>query len=121
LAISTSITSRARVHFDTGKAALSAEDKSQLCQTASQAEGTENALILVVGYTDSTGSDDTNQALSEAGKQRYPLPAAGLPLKPYRMLTPSGMAADPAASNDTPEGKAQNLPRFCEHSGQQGG
>ena len=29
--------------------------------------------------------------------------------KPYRMLTPTGMAkADPLASNDTPEGKAQN-------------
>ena len=29
--------------------------------------------------------------------------------KPYRMLTPTGMSeADPAASNDTTEGKAQN-------------
>ena len=29
--------------------------------------------------------------------------------KPYRMLTPTGMAeADPLASNDTAEGKAQN-------------
>lgn len=29
--------------------------------------------------------------------------------KPYRMLTPTGMAeADPVASNDTIEGKAQN-------------
>ena len=29
--------------------------------------------------------------------------------KPYRMLTPTGMAkADPAASNSTVEGKAQN-------------
>ena len=29
--------------------------------------------------------------------------------KPYRMLTPTGMAkADPLASNDTNEGKAQN-------------
>ena len=29
--------------------------------------------------------------------------------KPYRMLTPTGMAeSDPLASNDTPEGKAQN-------------
>jgi outer membrane protein OmpA-like peptidoglycan-associated protein len=29
--------------------------------------------------------------------------------KPYRMLTPTGMSeADPVASNDTVEGKAQN-------------
>lgn len=104
------IKSTTNVHFDTGKAVLSAEDKGQLCQTASQAEGTENALILVVGYTDSTGSDDTNQALSEkrASSVIHYLQQA-CHWKPYRMLTPSGMAtADPAASNDTPEGKAQN-------------
>ncbi|WP_068085090.1 OmpA family protein [Novosphingobium rosa] len=104
------IKSTMNVHFDTGKAVLSNEDKNQLCQTATQAEGTENALILVVGYTDSTGSDDTNQALSEkrASSVIHYLQQA-CHWKPYRMLTPSGMAtADPAASNDTPEGKAQN-------------
>jgi outer membrane protein OmpA-like peptidoglycan-associated protein len=104
------IKSTTNVHFDTGKAVLSAQDKNMLCQTASQAEGTENALILVVGYTDSTGSDDTNQALSEkrASSVIHYLQQA-CHWKPYRMLTPSGMAtADPLASNDTPEGKAQN-------------
>ena len=98
------------VHFDTGKAELSAEDKANLCQTATTAEGTENALMLVVGYTDSTGSDEINQELSEKRASRvinYLQQACGW--KPYRMLTPTGMAkADPAASNDTDEGKAQN-------------
>jgi len=98
------------VHFDTGKADLSAEDKAQLCNTANQAQTNENALLLVVGYTDSTGSDDFNQTLSEkrAGKViNYLQQQCGW--KPYRMLTPTGMAkADPAASNDTPEGKAMN-------------
>jgi len=98
------------VHFDTGKADLSPGDKAELCTTASTAEATENALILVVGYTDSTGSDDFNQQLSEKRANRvinYLQQACGW--KPYRMLTPTGMAtADPMASNDTPEGKAQN-------------
>jgi outer membrane protein OmpA-like peptidoglycan-associated protein len=98
------------VHFDTGKAILSAEDKVELCQAATTAEANENALILVVGYTDSTGSDDFNQALSEKRASRvinYLQQNCGW--KPYRMLTPTGMAkADPLASNDTPEGKAQN-------------
>lgn len=104
------IKSTTNVHFDTGKAMLSGEDKSQLCATASQAEGTENALILVVGYTDSTGPDEVNQTLSEkrASSVIHYLQQA-CHWKPYRMLTPSGMAtADPLASNDTPEGKAQN-------------
>jgi len=98
------------VHFDTGKAELSAEDKAQLCSTATAAEGTENALLLVVGYTDSTGTDEINQPLSEKRASRvinYLQQACGW--KPYRMLTPTGMAtADPLASNDTEEGKAQN-------------
>jgi len=98
------------VHFDTGKAELSAEDKAQLCNTATTAEGTENALMLVVGYTDSTGNEEVNQQLSEKRANRvinYLQQACGW--KPYRMLTPTGMAkADPLADNDTPEGKAQN-------------
>jgi len=98
------------VHFDTGKAELSPEDKAQLCQTASTAETTENALMLVVGYTDSTGPEEVNQQLSEKRAARvinYLQQACGW--KPYRMLTPTGMAtADPLAPNDTPEGKAQN-------------
>jgi OOP family OmpA-OmpF porin len=98
------------VHFDTGKAELSAEDRAQLCSTATNAEATENALILVVGYTDSTGTDDVNQELSEKRANRvinYLQQKCGW--KPYRMLTPTGMAtADPLASNDTDEGKAQN-------------
>jgi len=98
------------VHFDTGKTELSAGDKAALCNTATTAQGTENALMLVVGYTDSTGNDDLNQTLSEKRAARvinYLQQACGW--KPYRMLTPTGMAkADPLASNDTPEGKAQN-------------
>jgi len=97
------------VHFDTGKAELSAQDKAELCSTATKAEGTENALILVVGYTDSTGTDEINQQLSEKRANRvinYLQQNCGW--KPYRMLTPTGMAtADPLASNDTAEGKAQ--------------
>ncbi len=98
------------VNFDTGKAVLSEQAKADLCAAANQANSTENALILVVGYTDSTGSQELNQALSEkraSGVVNYLQQACGW--KPYRMLTPTGMAeADPAADNSTPEGKAQN-------------
>lgn len=104
------VKSTTNVNFDTGKAVLSAQAKADLCAAATAAEGMDNALLLVVGYTDSTGSQDFNQALSEkrAGKVvNYLQQACGW--KPYRMLTPTGMAeADPAASNDTVEGKAQN-------------
>jgi len=104
------IKSTTNVHFDTGKAVLSEEDKAQLCTTANQAQAQENALMLVVGYTDSTGGDDLNQTLSEKRAAKvinYLQQACGW--KPYRMLTPTGMAkADPLADNSTPEGKAEN-------------
>ncbi|MBJ7500768.1 MAG: OmpA family protein [Sphingopyxis sp.] len=98
------------VNFDVGKAVLSEQGKADLCAAATQADGMDNALLLVVGYTDSTGSQEFNQELSEKRASRvvnYLQQACGW--KPYRMLTPTGMAeADPAADNNTPEGKAQN-------------
>ena len=104
------IKSTTNVFFDTGKATLSASARADLCASASAAEATNNALMLVVGYTDSVGSDDYNQTLSEkraASVINFLQQACHW--KPYRMLTPTGMAkADPLASNDTPEGKAQN-------------
>ncbi|MGJ3648807.1 OmpA family protein [Sphingomonas sp. GlSt437] len=104
------IKSTTNVYFDTGKATLSPGAKTELCQAATAAEANENALLLVVGYTDSVGSDELNQALSEkrAGAVINYLQQA-CHWKPYRVLTPTGMAkADPLASNDTPQGKAQN-------------
>jgi len=104
------VKSTMNVYFDTGKALLSAQAKGELCTAAATAERMDNALMLVVGYTDSVGSDEYNQLLSEkrAGSVINYLQQA-CHWKPYRMLTPTGMAkADPLASNDTEEGKAQN-------------
>ena len=98
------------VYFDTGKWNLSPKAETDLCAAADQAKATNNALLLVIGYTDSVGSEDYNQTLSEkrTGKVvNYLQQHCGW--APYRMLTPTGMAeADPAADNSTPEGRAQN-------------
>ena len=102
--------STTNVYFDTGKAVLSPGAKSELCAAAQAAGANENSLMLVLGYTDSTGSQDVNQALSEkrAAAVVNHLQQA-CKWKPYRMLTPTGMAtSDPAADNTTPAGRAQN-------------
>jgi len=98
------------IYFDTGKWQLTRAEESQLCAAADQAKATDNALLLVVGYTDAVGAEDYNQVLSE---RRAAKVVNHLQQKcgwaPYRMLTPTGMAeADPAADNNTAEGKAQN-------------
>lgn len=98
------------VYFATGSWKLTPEGKAELCQVAGQAEGTNNALLLVVGYTDDVGDEDYNQTLSEKRAstvinylQQY------CKWKPYRMLTPTGMAeSDPLADNSTEEGRRQN-------------
>src|SRR5690606_37322128 len=53
------------VHFDTDKWSLTPAAEQDLCATAAEANATENALLLVVGYTDATGSEEYNQVLSE--------------------------------------------------------
>lgn len=98
------------VYFDSGKWNISAEGQREICEIASQAQEMDNALLLVVGYTDSDGDEDYNQVLSERRAGRvvnYLQQKCGW--QPWRMLTPTGMSeSDPAADNTTPEGKAQN-------------
>ncbi|MBX7482523.1 OmpA family protein [Qipengyuania qiaonensis] len=98
------------VYFDTGKYNLSDTARTELCQAASQAGATDNALLLVVGYTDSTGGYEINQELSEKRAARVVnFLQQECKWAPYRMMTPTGMAeADPAADNTTEAGKAQN-------------
>ncbi len=98
------------VYFDTGRWVLSPSARADLCAAATQAEATDNALMLVVGYTDSVGSEEFNQTLSErrASSVINHL-QQNCRWKPYRMLTPTGMAeSDPLADNMTPQGRAQN-------------
>jgi outer membrane protein OmpA-like peptidoglycan-associated protein len=98
------------VYFDTGRWNLSADAERDLCAAAAQANATDNALLLVVGYTDAVGDEDYNQTLSERRTGRvvnYLQQKCGW--APYRMLTPTGMSeSDPAADNSTAEGRAQN-------------
>jgi outer membrane protein OmpA-like peptidoglycan-associated protein len=102
--------STTNVYFDTGKSVLTPGARADLCAAARTADANPNSLMLVLGYTDSTGSAEVNQALSE---KRAAAVVNHLQQvckwKPYRMLTPTGMAtSDPAADNTTPAGRAQN-------------
>ncbi len=93
------------VYFDTGKWALSPNAEGDLCAAAARAKAMDNALLLVVGYTDAVGDEDYNQDLSERRSGRvvnYLQQKCGW--APYRMLTPTGMSeSDPAADNTTPK------------------
>ncbi len=64
--------------------------------------------VDVVGHTDSVGSDTHNQQLSEARARSVAEYLAGQKVLPARLLIAGRGETQPIASNDTPEGRAQN-------------
>ncbi len=96
------------VLFGTGKYSLQPAAREKLAKVAGIVSGHPGLKLSVEGHTDSVGSDESNQRLSE---QR------GAAVRDY--LTQQGMAADsvtskglgetqPVASNDTSSGRQQN-------------
>ena len=108
------------VYFDVGKSVLSANAKAELCNTATTAEGMENALMLVVGYADSTGSDEFNQELSDrrAGAVINFLQQA-CRWKPYRMRPRPGWPSGPDGGQCHSRRPGTEPPRFGQYPGEQ--
>lgn len=100
----------ASVRFDVGDSALSDDDKQQIAALAKQALGYMGFVIEVRGYADSTGKLADNQQLSKARAQAvvaYLLQDCHLPTK--NIAAPGAMGvANPAASNETADGRAEN-------------
>ncbi|SMY34971.1 OmpA family protein [Photobacterium andalusiense] len=93
--------------FDSNK--LSAADKQRLEPIAQRLVNFPEAQLVVIGHTDSTGAEAYNQNLSE---QRALTVATYLTkhfnIDPSRVSAEGRGELDPAASNDTSEGRAQN-------------
>jgi outer membrane protein OmpA-like peptidoglycan-associated protein len=96
------------VTFDVDSATLKPQFQTTLNEIATSLNTYPDSLIDVYGHTDSTGSDQYNQALSErraASVANY-LTMRGVSAARVRSM---GMGETmPIASNDTPEGRALN-------------
>ena len=68
----------------------------------------EKTYVDVVGHTDSTGSADYNQRLSERRAQSVADYLQSRQVLSQRLLVRGMGAGSPIASNDTPEGRQQN-------------
>jgi outer membrane protein OmpA-like peptidoglycan-associated protein len=103
------ITLSGQVLFVTGKSELLPAARDQLDQVATALKDQGDLKPMVVeGYTDSVGSDATNLKLSKdrAEAVRAYLVSKGVPSD---KITSVGKGkANPVASNDTPEGRANN-------------
>lgn len=96
------------VHFATDKADLTPESQATLDKAADAMKGNPNAHLRLEGYTDSTGTDVHNMPLSQ---QRAYAVANYLKAKGIdgSRLTGDGFAAaNPADTNATAAGKADN-------------
>lgn len=94
--------------FDTSSAKLAPVGQRDLQQLARYLRDNPQSRITIIGHTDSTGSLSYNQTLSEhrARAVSGTLLAGGVAAE---RITAAGQGATrPIASNDTPEGRAQN-------------
>lgn len=94
--------------FATDSAAVSAQGQNDLYTVARNLQQYPNSTIRVVGHTDSTGSQAYNQDLSQRRARSVTgiLTAAGV--AQARITTEGRGSAQPIASNDTANGRAQN-------------
>ncbi len=96
-----------RIFFETGKDILTAESKQQIANLSIILKAFKDAEIKVGGYTDSTGSAETNAALSEARAKQVAemLLADGA----TNAIAHEGYGQQwPLASNETEAGRAMN-------------
>ena len=96
------------VLFDTGKYTLRAGAREKLARVAGILAGHPGLQMLVEGYTDSVGSETSNQQLSEhrATSVRDYLTSAGIPAA---SVTAKGLGETlPVTTNDTASGRQQN-------------
>ena len=68
----------------------------------------EKTVVEVAGHTDSSGSDQYNQTLSERRAQSVASYLGSHGVKSQRLLTVGGGEAHPVASNDTEQGRSAN-------------
>jgi outer membrane protein OmpA-like peptidoglycan-associated protein len=96
------------VNFDTGKFALKPEAREKLARVSGILIATPGLKVAVEGHTDSVGSDEFNQRLSEqrADSVRQYLIASGFPAE---LITAAGFGKTrPVADNATAEGRQRN-------------
>jgi outer membrane protein OmpA-like peptidoglycan-associated protein len=96
------------ITFATNSADISADFYEVLNSVSLVLNEYKNTTIDVIGHTDNVGSDAINQPLSERRALSVANYLAGQQVLPARLLVAGRGKYEPIASNNTPEGRAQN-------------
>jgi len=96
------------VLFDTNKATLKPGADQRIDRLATFLQKNPNERLIIEGYTDSTGSEEYNEELSQRRAQAVAdvLAGQGIPASRYQVVGKG--QAFPVASNATPAGRQQN-------------
>jgi len=98
------------INFDTGKATFTPAGEGTMKELRDSIAIT-SLFVTVDGYTDNTGSEQTNQALSgarAAAVRNWLMKAAPKNFPDSRFKVAGHGSDNPVASNDTADGKAKN-------------
>lgn len=96
------------VRFEYDKSDLTAEAQANLDKLVGIFSEYPDTDILVVGFTDSKGSDEYNQKLSERRAKSVVNYLSRKGIKSSRLSSVGQGESNPRASNDTDAGRAQN-------------
>jgi outer membrane protein OmpA-like peptidoglycan-associated protein len=102
------ITFDSAILFEFGKADLSAQAKTNLNNLAASLKEYPNTEILIAGHTDSVGSEEFNQKLSEQRANTAATYLLEQDITADRMSVIGHGESQPVASNDSDMGRAQN-------------
>jgi OOP family OmpA-OmpF porin len=96
------------IEFQPGSAVLTAQGKAILDEMAQALAQLPGKRVEVVGHTDAQGARTGNLALSLARADAVKAYLASKGVDASRVLTSGAGPDQPAASNDTPEGRSRN-------------
>jgi outer membrane protein OmpA-like peptidoglycan-associated protein len=94
--------------FDFDSAALRANARQNLAEFSGSMQEFPETQILIVGHTDSKGSEDYNQQLSEDRAESAAEYLIQEGINPSRITTMGKGESEPVATNDTEAGRQQN-------------
>ncbi len=94
--------------FPTGKYTLNTQAKADLTKFATSLMNNPDTNVQIYGFTDNTGTYAVNEKLSNERADMVLSYLANSGVSPTRLHAQGIPMADYVASNDTPEGRAQN-------------
>lgn len=94
--------------FDFDRAVLKPEGRRNLDELIGRIKSIDLDVVIAVGHTDAIGSDAYNQRLSVRRAEAVKAYMVNQGVPADRIRTEGRGKSEPVATNDTPEGRAQN-------------